>query len=64
MKYVSADSVETISNVMDSIPITQQPDYLNSIAQMDPELANRIQNTYVTLPELGDLPPNFLSEFL
>jgi len=61
MKFVSADGVESIVNLIDSLPIEQQFDYIHAISEMDLNLAKRIRERTITLPELFSLPEKFLS---
>ena len=61
MKFVSADGVESIVNLIDSLPIEQQFEYIHAISEMDLNLAKRIRERTITLPELFTLPDKFLS---
>jgi hypothetical protein len=61
MRYVAADGVDSILELIDNLPINLQYNYIRSISEMDLGLAEKIRNRYVTLPEVAGLPDKFLS---
>ncbi|MEN9354996.1 MAG: hypothetical protein RL318_2321 [Fibrobacterota bacterium] len=64
MKFVSADGVESIVALIDNLPVTQQFEYIHSISEMDLNLARKIRERTITLPELGGLPDAYLADKL
>lgn len=64
MRYVAADGVDSILELIDSLPLGMQFQYIHSISEMDLGLGEKLRNRYVTLPELVGLPDRFLSNVL
>jgi hypothetical protein len=64
MRYVAADGVDSILELIDSLPLHLQFQYIHSISEMDLGLGEKLRNRYVTLPELVGLPDRFLSNVL
>jgi flagellar motor switch protein FliG len=64
MRYVAADGVDSILELIDSLPLNLQFQYIHSISEMDLGLGEKLRNRYVTLPELVGLPDKFLSNVL
>ena len=64
MRYVAADGVDSILELIDSLPLNLQFNYIHSISEMDLGLGEKIRNRYVTLPEVAGLPDKFLSGIL
>jgi len=64
MRYVAADGVDSILELIDNLPLNLQFNYIHSISEMDLGLAEKIRNRYVTLPEVAGLPDKFLSAIL
>jgi len=64
MKFVSADGVESIVALIDNLPVTQQFEYIHSISEVDLNLARKIRERTVTLPELGGLPDLYMADKL
>lgn len=64
MRYVAADGVDSILELIDSLPLNLQFQYIHSISEMDLGLGEKLRNRYVTLPELVGLPDRFLSNVL
>ncbi len=64
MRYVAADGVDSILELIDSLPLSLQFQYIHSISEMDLGLGEKLRNRYVTLPELVGLPDRFLSGIL
>jgi hypothetical protein len=61
MRYVAADGVDSILELIDNLPLNLQYNYIRSISEMDLGLAEKIRNRYVTMPEVAGLPDKFLS---
>ena len=64
MRYVAADGVDSILELIDSLPLNLQFQYIHSISEMDLGLGEKLRNRYVTLPELVGLPDKFLANVL
>lgn len=64
MRYVAADGVDSILELIDNLPLNLQFNYIHSISEMDLGLAEKIRNRYVTLPEVAGLPDRFLAGIL
>jgi flagellar motor switch protein FliG len=64
MRYVAADGVDSILELIDNLPLNLQFNYIHSISEMDLGLAEKIRNRYVTLPEVAGLPDRFLASIL
>lgn len=64
MRYVAADGVDSILELIDSLPLNLQFQYIHSVSEMDLGLGEKIRNRYVTLPEVAGLPDKFLSGIL
>lgn len=64
MRYVAADGVDSILELIDSLPLNLQFQYIHSISEMDLGLGEKLRNRYVTLPEVVGLPDRFLSNVL
>jgi hypothetical protein len=64
MRFVAADGVDSILELIDSLPLSLQFQYIHSISEMDLGLGEKLRNRYVTLPELVGLPDKFLAKVL
>lgn len=64
MKFVSADGVESIVALIDNLPVGQQFEYIHSISEVDLNLARKIRERTITLPELSGLPEAWLADKL
>ncbi|HKP95146.1 MAG TPA: FliG C-terminal domain-containing protein [Fibrobacteria bacterium] len=64
MRYVAADGVDSILELIDSLPLHLQFQYIHSISEMDLGLGEKLRNRYVTLPEVVGLPDKFLANVL
>ncbi|MDB5047470.1 MAG: FliG-like protein [Fibrobacteres bacterium] len=64
MRYVAADGVDSILELIDSLPLNMQFQYIHSISEMDLGLGEKLRNRYVTLPEVVGLPDKFLGTVL
>jgi flagellar motor switch protein FliG len=64
MRYVAADGVDSILELIDNLPLNLQFQYIHSISEMDLGLGEKLRNRYVTLPELVGLPDKFLANVI
>ncbi|MEO6097174.1 MAG: FliG C-terminal domain-containing protein [Fibrobacteria bacterium] len=64
MRYVAADGVDSILELIDNLPLNLQFQYIHSISEMDLGLGEKLRNRYVTLPELVGLPDKFLGNVI
>ena len=64
MKYVIADGVKSILNLIDSLPVDKQEQYVQSITENDLEMARRIREHFVAFSDLPDLENQVLQEAL
>ena len=64
MRYVISDGVGSVLEVLDNLPLNVQDDYLNSLAETDIHLAEKIRESFITWPEIVDLPDKFLSNIM
>ncbi len=64
MRFVAADGIESIIDVISNLSVDGQDQYIKSIAEMDIELAQKIQRFYVTFKDLTTLPEEILSKVL
>jgi flagellar motor switch protein FliG len=64
MRFVAADGVDSILELIDKLPLALQFQYIHSVSEMDLGLGEKIRNRYVTLPEVAGLPDKFLSGIL
>jgi flagellar motor switch protein FliG len=61
MRYVAADGVESVLEVLESLPLSVQDEYLKSLAETDIRLAEKIRTVFITFSEIAGLPDKFLS---
>ena len=64
MRFVAADGVDSILELIDNLPLALQFQYIHSISEMDLGLGEKLRNRYVTLPELVGLPDKFLANVI
>ncbi|MFC1585049.1 FliG C-terminal domain-containing protein [Fibrobacterota bacterium] len=64
MRYVTSDGVSSVLEVLDNLPLNVQDDYLNSLAETDIHLAEKIRSIFITLPEVAELPDKFLGTIM
>jgi flagellar motor switch protein FliG len=64
MRYVAADGVESVVQLLLDLPTSAQSQYLQSIAEQDLELASRVRYAFVTFEEIGDLEMRQRSQIL
>lgn len=57
MKFVAADGVDSILTTIDNMPVSEQEEFVSSIAKQDLELAKKIRKYFVAfedIPEMDD----------
>lgn len=64
MRYVASDGVESVLNLVLGLPVNSQAQYIQSIAEQDLELAQRIRNSYVPFDELLSVDAKQLAAIL
>lgn len=64
MRFVASDGVESVLNLVMGLPIQSQSQYIQSIAEQDLELAQRLRLQYVTFDELLSVEAKQLSGIL
>lgn len=52
MKYVAADGIDSILATIETLPLTEQDDYVRSIAEQDLNLAKRIKKFFIGFDDL------------
>jgi len=61
MKFVAADGVESLVQLIDKLPIDQQFQYIHALSEVDLNLAKKVREKTITFPELAALPDRFLA---
>ena len=64
MRFVSADGVESIIDVIASLPVANQKAYLDGVAEMDLTLAQKIRRFYVPMEMLPRIEAKLLADIL
>ncbi|MEO1022921.1 MAG: FliG C-terminal domain-containing protein [Bacteroidota bacterium] len=64
MKYVAADGVESILATIDSLPISEQDEFVQSIAKKDLNLAKKIRKYFIAFDDIPSVDPNILQRAL
>ena len=64
MKYVAADGVDTLLTTIETLPLTEQDDYVRSIAEQDLELAKRIRKFFIGFDDLPKVKDEFVQKAL
>ncbi|HSQ40764.1 MAG TPA: FliG C-terminal domain-containing protein, partial [Fibrobacteraceae bacterium] len=64
MRFVSADGVQTVLDIVQGLGLAEQEEYLHSIAERDLALAGRLRRFYATFGELPSLPEPVLVKVL
>jgi len=64
MRFVAADGVESIIDVIQDMPLDAQKEHLESITQKDLELAEKIRRYYIPFEDLVQLPDALLLDML
>lgn len=60
LQYVTADGVDALLKIIDTLPLDEQFGYIHSISEIDIHLARRLRERTITFTELGTLPDRFL----
>jgi hypothetical protein len=60
MRFVAADGVETIIDVIVDLPVDSQKEYISSITEKDLELATRVRRYYLPFEDLLEIKANTL----
>jgi len=64
MRFVAADGVQTVLDIVQGLGLAEQTEYLNSIAERDIHLAGRLRRFYALFDELPNLPEMVLVKVL
>jgi flagellar motor switch protein FliG/transposase len=64
MRFVAADGIESIIDVIAGMPVELQKENMNHIAEKDLELGERVGRFYVPFEDLSKLPSHVLTELL
>jgi flagellar motor switch protein FliG len=64
MKYIEADGVDSILEIIPALPIQEQAECVNDITSKDLNLAKKVRRFYVGFHELNTLPAATLSQIL
>lgn len=64
MRYVVADGVKSILQLIDTLPVDKQEQYVNSIAKNDLELARKVREYFVAFSDIPDVDANVLEQAL
>lgn len=64
MKYVAADGVQSILKLIDTLPVSQQEQYVQSIAESDLELAQKVRKYFVGFSDIPGVEDQVLEESL
>lgn len=64
MKYVAADGVQSILQLIDTLPVSQQEKYVQSIAESDLELAKKVRKYFVGFSDIPTVEDHVLEESL
>lgn len=64
MKFVASDGVESLVQLIESLPIAKQFEYIHALSEVDLNLARKLRERTVTFPELASLPEKLLAKCL
>jgi len=64
MRFVAADGVQTVLDIVQGLGIAEQAEYLDSIAERDIHLAGRLRRFFAQFAELPTLPETILVKVL
>lgn len=64
MKYVAADGVDSILTTIETLPLSEQDDYVRSIAEQDLNLAKRIRKYFIGFDDLPKVKDEVLQSAL
>jgi len=64
MRFVAADGVQTVLDIVQGLGLVEQSEYLRSIAERDLNMAGRLRRFYALFDELPELPETVLVKVL
>lgn len=64
MRFVAADGVQTVLDIVQGLGLAEQSEYLRSVAERDLNLAGRLRRFYALFEELPTLPETVLVKVL
>ncbi len=64
MKFVAADGVESILTTIDSMPVSEQEEFVSSIAKQDLALAKKIRKFFVAFEDIPNMDDEVLQASL
>ena len=64
MRFVAADGVQTVLDIVQALGLAEQSEYLRSIAERDLNMASRLRRFYAQFDELPTLPEPLLVKVL
>ena len=64
MKYVAADGIDSILTTLETMPLSEQDDYVRSIAEQDLNLAKRIKKFFIGFDDLPKVKDDFVQSAL
>lgn len=64
MKYVAADGVDTILTTIETLPLSEQDNYVRSIAEQDLNLAKKIRKFFIGFDDLPKVKDEFVQAAL
>ncbi len=64
MKYVAADGVDSILTTIETLPLSEQDNYVRSIAEQDLNLAKRIKKFFIGFDDLPKVKDEFVQAAL
>lgn len=64
MKYVAADGVDSILTTIETLPLSEQDNYVRSIAEQDLNLAKRIKKFFIGFDDLPKVKDEFVQSAL
>lgn len=60
MKYVAADGIDSILSTIETMPLSDQDEYVRSIAEQDLELAKKIRKFFIGFDDLPKVKDDFV----
>lgn len=64
MKYVAADGIDSILTTLETMPLSEQDEYVRSIAEQDLNLAKRIRKFFIGFDDLPKVKDDFVQSAL
>lgn len=64
MKYVAADGIDTILTTIETLPLSEQDNYVRSIAEQDLGLAKKIRKFFIGFDDLPKVKDTFVQSAL